>query len=171
MLRLIAVTAGSLPAIEWACQRATLVWGELALRSPLFDFNQTNFYEAEMGSNLKKQLLAFARFMDPAELPDSKLLSNDWEREYAQAAGGKNSRPVNIDPGYLTEAKLVLASTKDRDHRMYLRNGIYAEITLYYHQRQWRTSRWTYPDYQQQAYFDFFCECRDFLRRQFAESN
>ncbi len=168
-LRLVAVTASSQPAIEWFCDQAAPNWGAVALRSPLFDFNQTDFYEVEMGANLCKQLLAFATLMDPAELPDAKLLANVWEKEYADTAGGTVPRPVNIDPGYLTEAKLVLASTKDRDHRIYLRDGIYAEITLDYHQRRWRTSRWTYPDYQQQSYFDFLTLCRDFLRRQFAE--
>ena len=122
-----------------------------------------------MGIDLKKQLLAFTPLMDPEELPNTKLLSNDWEREFAKIAAGSIPRPINIDPGYLTEAKLVLATTKDRDHRIYLGKGIYAEITLFYHQRQWRTSRWTYPDYQQPSYFDFFSQCRDFLRQQFAK--
>ncbi len=169
-LRLIAITAGDESAIEWACKRAAQAWGELALRSPVFDFNQTNFYEAEMGSNLKKQLVAFGQLIDTGTLPDAKLLSNEWEKECAKLVTGPVSRPVNIDPGYLTEAKLVLASTKDRDHRIYLRDGIYAEITLYFNQRQWQVSRWTYPDYQQSTYFEFFTQCREFLRRRLAEA-
>ncbi len=168
-LRLIAITAGDESAIEWACQRAAQAWGEVAFRSPLFDFNQTNFYEAEMGPSLKKQLVAFAQLMDADALPDAKLLANEWEREYASIAPSSFVRPINVDPGYLTEAKLVLASTKDRDHRIYLRDGIYAEITLYFNQRQWRVSRWTYPDYQQPAYFDFFNQAREFLRRRLGE--
>lgn len=168
-LCLIAVTAGSEQALQWACQRAAPIWGDIALRSPVFDFNQTKFYEAVMGPNLKKQLIAFERLMDPASLPEAKLASNQWEREYASLVPGLVPRPINIDPGYMTEAKLVLASTKDRDHRIYLREGIYAEITLYFNQRQWRTSRWTYPDFKQPEYFEFLTNCRDYLRQRFAQ--
>jgi hypothetical protein len=66
----------------------------------------------------------------------------------------------------LTEAKLVLATTKDRDHRLYLGRGIFAEVTLYYQRTAgWQTREWTYPDYRSAAYQAFFQQCRDYLRR------
>jgi hypothetical protein len=169
-MRVIAVTAGQADDIEWAVRQAEAAWGELALRSPVFAFDQTRFYEPEMGPNLSKQLFAFGHLMDPAELAAAKLLANDWEREAAAEFSRGVARPVNVDPGYLTEAKLVLASTKDRDHRIYLGQGIYGEVTLYFHDRQWRGSRWTYPDYQQSAFVDFFTQVRELLRRRLAEA-
>jgi hypothetical protein len=76
------------------------------------------------------------------------------------------SRPLNLDPGYLTEAKLVLASTKDRDHRVYLDRGIYAEVTLHYQRgRGWQPRPWTYPDYRSEPYLQFFTRCRQYLRK------
>jgi hypothetical protein len=70
---------------------------------------------------------------------------------------------VNIDPGYITPAKLVLASTKDHAHRIYLRDGIFAEVTLVYRQRKWQPLEWTYPDYRRDDYQQFFTECREWL--------
>ena len=72
-------------------------------------------------------------------------------------------RPLNLDPGYITPAKLVLASTKDHAHRIYLRDGIYAEVTLSFRGRKWQPLEWTYPDYRRDDYQRFFTECREWL--------
>lgn len=73
------------------------------------------------------------------------------------------SRPLNLDPGYLTPAKLVLASTKDHAHRIYLRDGIFAEVTLVYRKGKWQPLEWTYPDYRRDDYQQFFTRCRERL--------
>jgi hypothetical protein len=73
-------------------------------------------------------------------------------------------RPLNLDPGYLTPAKLVLASTKDHAHRIYLSRGIYAEVTLFYKDRHWQPREWTFPDYRRADYQEFFSQCRAYLR-------
>ena len=70
-----------------------------------------------------------------------------------------------IDPGYVTEAKLILASTKDRDHRIYLDRGVFAENTLFYHAGAWKKRPWTYPDYQRADYHQFLTRCRDYYRQ------
>ena len=161
---LIAAISSRYPAaIDWACARARDDWGEVRLASPTFDFRETRYYEPTMGADLKKRLVAFGR-IDPGRLADTKIASNSWEDEYRSGHAHPEPRPLNIDPGYLTEAKLVLATTKDRDHRIYLRDGIFAEVTLYYHGGQWRGSRWTYPDYQRPDYQAFLDECRQYVR-------
>jgi hypothetical protein len=170
VLRWMAVTFGQPRALEWVVAAAAREWGAIALRSSVFDFDQTTYYEAEMGKDLKKQLFAFELLSDPGELPKAKLCANQWEVEYAPSHPSDVARPVNIDPGYLTEAKLVLATTKDRDHRIYLGEGIYAEITLYFQRGRWQPSRWTYPDFQQPEYHEFLTECRNFLRHQLAQA-
>ena len=145
-------------------------WGEIALTSPVYDFDQTTYYSPSMGANLKKQFWAMKTLIDKAELPKIKHLTNEWEAEYADKNKSEHvARPVNVDPGYLTEAKLVLATTKDRDHRLYLADGIFAEVTIYFHRQQWRTSRWTYPDFQTPEYHAFFSDCRNFLREQYQD--
>jgi len=157
-------------ALAWAKDTAESAWGPIALTSPDFDFVETGFYEKSMGNGLRKRFLAFEQLVDPGQLPDWKITSNDWEIQCHQQADWREARPLNLDPGYLTEAKLVLASTKDRDHRIYLDRGIYAEGTLFFHHGAWCTRPWTYPDYQRAEYHEFFLRCREYLRQRFRQS-
>ena len=166
VVRFAAVTAGSTGLLDWCRHKLLEAWGgHEELVSPPFRFDQTEYYTTEMGEGLWKQLLGFAELADPADLPSWKLFSNQLEAQAAAEFAGDVSRPVNIDPGYVTEAKLVLATTKDRDHRIYLHSGIYAEVTLYYQRKAWRASHWTYTDYQQPEYHQFLSQCRDYLRQ------
>ena len=163
VLLIAAITSRHASAIQWAIEKAIPVWGDVTLQSPVFDFTETDFYTKTMGQELKKQLIAFQPF-DPTGLPETKIDSNAWEAEYTSGNSHAESRSINIDPGYISEAKLVLATTKDRDHRLYIRDGIFAEVTLHYHRGIWTKSRWTYPDYQRADFHQFFTECRDYLR-------
>ena len=152
-------------ALQWARKRAEQTLGAVAFSSDVFSFEDTHYYEAEMGTELKKIFLAFENLADPARLVHLKHQTNGWETEYRECAAWPESRPLNLDPGYVTQAKLVLATTKDRDHRIYLDRGIYAEVTLYYQRgRGWQSHQWTYPDYRGGAYHPFLTRCRNYLR-------
>jgi hypothetical protein len=164
-LLLLAVFSRYEGALDWARQRAVEAWGPVELESPRFDFVETRYYDATMGPGLTKVFFTFQRPLDPAELVDIKLETNRWEVEYAAAAGHCEPRPLNLDPGYLTLAKLVLASTKDFAHRIYLSRGIYAEITLQYRHHQWQHHEYTFPDYRRADYQAFFTQCRNTLAR------
>ncbi len=168
-LRIMAVTSRHATAFSWARDRATAAWGPCVLESPLFRFSETDYYQATMGRDLSKQFFAFGSSFDPGQLADVKRLTNAWELDYATTAGHAEPRPVNLDPGYLTLAKLVLASTKDHAHRVYLRDKIYAEVTLYYRDKRWWHREWTYPDYRREDYQEFFSRCRDFLKSQLSQ--
>lgn len=133
--------------------RAELVaWlGPLASASEPQPFVHSDYYAREMGVGLWRQFLVFAALRDPAELADWKLASNRLEARLGlNARGGRN---VNVDPGYLAPGKLVLASTKDHEHRLYLRDGIYAEMTLRVRAGRFCPWEWTYPDYAQASVF------------------
>jgi len=123
-----------------------------------------------MGPGLLKQFLIVEPFYDPARLPKSKLESNVWEAELSARGCYPELRPLNIDPGYLTVTKLVLASAKDRAHRIYMADGIYAEECLYYLDHRWQSRPWTYPDYQRVDFQAFFVEARELLKRQIQAS-
>ena len=84
---------------------------------------------------------------------------------YARSAASQLERPLNLDPGYITDSKLVLASTKNHAHRIYLAEGIFAEITLRFQGGQWRPWEWTYPDYRRADFQQFFTDCRNYLRQ------
>lgn len=163
MLLVLAACSRYEAALDWASEQSTAHFGPIALVSEAFAFTETDYYTASMGTDLKKQFFAFERLIDPAALPDIKQASNRWESEYAAVGAHTEPRPLNLDPGYVTPAKLVLASTKDHAHRIYLRDGIYAEITLAFRQRHWQPQDWTYPDYRREDYQRFFTQCRDRL--------
>lgn len=162
-LLLMAAFSRYAEALEWARRRAEERFGPIALASPLFDFDQTDYYNADMGTSLKKCFWAFADRFDPQQLAEAKHETNRWEAEYADFGRHPEPRPLNLDPGYLTLGKLVLASTKDFAHRIYLRDGIYAEVTLFYRRHQWEHHQFTFADYRRADYQAFFSKCRDWL--------
>ena len=141
-------------------------WGPIdVLESPRFDFAETGYYLPTMGGPIQIVLWAFERLVDPAELVPIKLQANDFEAEYTGLGRHPEPRPLNLDPGYVTSAKLVLASTKDHAHRIYLSRGIFAEVTLYYKDR-----RWQHREFSRSRIIAapttraFFSECREYLR-------
>ena len=165
VLLLMAAFSRHTAALDWARRRAVEAWGPIAMESPAFEFTETGYYQPTMGPGLRKLFLTFAEPFDPEKLSDIKLLTNDWEQEYAAAAGHDEPRPLNLDPGYLTLGKLVLASTKDFAHRIYLCRGIYAEVTLFYKHHHWQHHEFTFADYRRADYQQFFSECRQYLHR------
>jgi hypothetical protein len=119
-----------------------------------FDF--TDYYGDEMGKGLTKMYLTFETQAEREALADVKVFTNDLERRYA----AKGRRTVNIDPGYIAADKLVLASTKDFYHRVYLSQGIFAEVTLHYRKGIYRFFSWTFPDYREPAFLEFLQRVR-----------
>lgn len=131
------------------------LFGPIDLRSPDFDFDCTDYYELDMGSGLKRRFISFQKKIDPGRLAGIKLKTNDLEK----ASASRNSsvkRPINLDPGYVSRSKLVLASTKNYWHRIYLDYGVYAEVTLVYRDKKLTPLETTYPDYRSEEYLDFF---------------
>lgn len=151
-------------ALDWARAQAESHWGPVALASPRFEFAETEYYRPTMGDALRMQLWAFERQSPAEELVARKLQTGGWEAAYRQEAGHAESRPLNLDPGYLTLAKFVLASTKDHAHRLALGNGIYGEVTLAFQHGGWQPQPWSYPNYRRPDYQQFLTECREYFR-------
>ncbi len=134
-------------------------YGPIELKSPILPFTYTDYYEKEMGKDIKRQFLSFQRLIDPGALASIKIYTNTLEEEF-QKEKATSGRPINLDPGYLAAGKLVLASTKDYCHRVYLGEGIYGEVTSRYTGGVFEPLPWTYPDYCSKEYMDFFKEIR-----------
>ncbi len=157
-------------ALRWAKDTAERAWGPIALASPAFPFVQTEYYGPTMGAGLQKVFWAFEQLFDPGRLADIKLQTNAWEQEYAALGKHAEPRPLNLDPGYIDLGKLVLASTKDHAHRVYLNQGIYAEVTLQFQRTTgWQENPWTFPDYRTSEVKAFLTECREYLYRRVRE--
>ena len=157
-------------ALDWARTELIGRYGPVAIESPRFDFTETDYYQATMGAGLLKQFFGFERLIRPEELPVIKMETNGFEAAYAEKGLHDVRRPLNLDPGYLSLAKWVLASTKDHSHRIYLERGIYAEITLHYTSGEFVPLPWTYPDYRREDYRAFFCSARERYRNLLREN-
>ncbi len=133
-------------------QELQSVAGSVEEQSDVFDFSFSDYYEDEMGPGLKKVFLSFRSLVDPDALPRIKLKTNEIEARWSET--GK--RRVNLDPGYITGAKLILASTKDFAHRVFIGEGIYGDVQLRFIHNRFHANEWTYPDYQTGLALSFF---------------
>ena len=131
-------------------------YGRALLRSPVFDFTFTDYYTEEMGLGLKKVFVGFEKTISPDELAQVKLFANSLEEKYAFIDKEAKKRTLNIDPGYVGEGKVVLASTKNRSQRIYLGRGVFAEVTLLFKGGVYLPLPWTYPDYKTPLACSFF---------------
>ncbi|MCI0641384.1 MAG: DUF4416 family protein [Gemmataceae bacterium] len=163
-LLIVACFSRHMDALDWARAQLEKTYGPVALASPDFDFHHTKYYLTTMGPDLKKRFLAFERLVDSGALPDLKLHANQIEQDLAAQNKYPESRPLNLDPGLLQLGKFLLASTKDQAHRIYLRDGIFAEVTLFFRDGAFEPWPWTYADYREDYVRSFLKEARELLR-------
>ncbi len=110
-----------------------------------FEFRETRYYDQELGTPLKRRMISFRDLVDPAGLADMKVFTNRLEQGHARPDG---RRLFNLDPGLLSLERLVLGTGKNYTHRIYLSQGIWADLTLIYQHKGWQSLPWTFPDYR-----------------------
>ncbi|MDR3569172.1 MAG: DUF4416 family protein [Syntrophobacteraceae bacterium] len=137
-------------------------FGPMDFLSSPGDFPYTTYYDVEMGPGIRRQTAAFLNLVGQGALPDIKLRTNEIETRFLQ--NGK--RQVNIDPGILSLERLVLATGKNFIHRVYLREGIFADLTLIYREGAYRSLPWTYPDYREPEFLHYLEVLRKKLKYQ-----
>jgi hypothetical protein len=168
-LLVVAIFSRHAGAFAWAQARLESYFGSIGLRSEPFVFDQTSYYEASMGRDLCKRFLAFERLVSPDRLADIKRQTNALEHELAVSGVYAEARPLNLDPGLLVLGKFMLATTKDQAHRVYLRDGIFAEVTLHYRAGAFEPWPWTYADYRLPCVHEFLQQARDYYRQRLRE--
>ncbi len=136
-------------------------FGQIDGASVAFPFDFTDYYDEEMGKDLWRKWVSFEKPISQDDITRMKLTTIRLEKSLARDDG---SRTANLDPGYLTSSKVVLATTKDYSHRLYLGQGIFAEVALIYERGGFRPLDWTYPDYRRDDSLRFFKETRDRLK-------
>lgn len=157
--------AGILYRNEEYFSRAKLLlrekFGMILMESRALEWNCSEYYRKELGWPIIRKFLFFKDRMNQLDLPDIKLATNELEDELS-TEGGRN---INIDPGYLTLSKVVLASTKNYSHRLYLGKGIFGEVTLVHVGGRYRPHLFTYRDYSDDSCRRIFEEAREHLKR------
>ncbi len=154
---IIGLIIGNLEILDKVKNILTEHFGIIDYESNILNFDKTDYYEKEMGKNLNRKFFSFAKLILPDQLAAIKLYTNDLEKKFTCKKG---NRKINIDPGYLSSGKLVLATTKNYQHRIYLTSGIYAEVTLRFKKKSFIPWEWTYPDYQTDEYIEVFNNIR-----------
>ncbi len=173
------------------------LFGPIDYRGPEFPFSYSDYYIEEMGPGISRTFYSFSRLFNPEELAAAKLATDRIEAEFAQSAGNLpvsdqspatqdlspvpaadpaagsrgGRRRVNLDPGFLSLGGFILATTKDRAHRIPLREGIYAELTLYYKGGGFLPLPWTYADWQSPPYLAVLMELRSRLKAELKAEN
>jgi hypothetical protein len=135
--------------------------GVIAEQIPAAPFIHTKYYEKEMGENLMRTFVLFEPLVEREILPEIKLTTNEMERSFAL----EEKRTINIDPGYIALEHVILATTKGYAHRVCLKNGIYADLTLMYRNGAYRPLEWTYPDYAETQTISLFHRWREQLKK------
>lgn len=166
----VKLIVGILAADEYCLDSAigalTAEFGKADFVSDVWPFENTDYYNSETGENISRQFASFEKLIEPDELAKIKHKTNKLEQRLATQLALDLPRPVNLDPGVIEPSKLVLATTKNYSHRIYIGKKMYAEVTLIFDKGRWCPFEYTYPDYRQQCYFDFFDRVRTRLLEQ-----
>lgn len=131
------------------------IWGSATTNMDCIPFTWTNYYQAEVGNSPVRSFLSFDQLIERDTMPDIKLKTNDLELSLFEG-----ERRVNLDPGYLTLGQFFLASVKDQRQRVYIRDGIYIEPTLYFQNGEYQPFPWTYRDYASEQYRSYLAKVR-----------
>ena len=143
-------------SLEAITRNLEMLFGDIILQAGPVPFTWTDYYEKEMGPGLKRCFTAFDNLIDQDALPQVKLKAMDLEEKWTE----QGARKVNIDPGILTAERLVLATTKNFTHRLYLGKGIFGDLTLIYQRGSFSFLDWTYPDYKSEIALSFLNQAR-----------
>ncbi len=157
---IIGILAADEDCLQAAVGAISAKFGEIDFESDIWPFRQTDYYKDEIGNNILRQFVSIERLIDPGKLAKIKLKTNRLEQKLAEKLALDFPRPVNLDPGIIEPSKLILASTKNHSHRIYIGRKIYAEVTLIYDKGDWQPFEYTYPDYRQKCYHSFFAKVR-----------
>jgi len=163
---IIGILAGDENCLSAAIEELKSEFGKADFTSDVWPFNLTNYYNKETGGHILRQFVSIEPLVDPGELAKIKHRTNKLEQELARKLNVNLPRPVNLDPGVIEPSKLVLATTKNYSHRIYIGEKMYAEVTLIFDKGCWQTLPYTYPDYRQKCYQDFFDKVRKRLLEQ-----
>ena len=163
---IVGILAADRDYLQTAIEALPIVFGKVDLISDVWPFTLTDYYKKETGENILRQFVSIEPLIDPGELAKIKHKTNKLEQKLAAKSDLGLPRPVNLDPGIIEPSKLILATTKNYAHRIYIGKKMYAEVTLVFDKGAWHPLPYTYPDYRQRCYHDFFDKVRKRLLEQ-----
>jgi hypothetical protein len=148
--------------LEEAIQLLEETYGAEDYRSGDYAFDETAYYEPEMGGPIKRMFVSFEPLILPNAIAKIKIQTNEIEEKVAV----DEKRKVNLDPGYLDYDKVVLASAKYNGNKVYLDHGIWADLTLHYEKGRFDPYPWSFPDFRARLYDEVFLRIREIYKKQ-----
>ncbi|ADG70401.1 DUF4416 family protein [Brachyspira murdochii] len=144
-------------------------FGEIEVISDEYLFSHSIYYKEEMGDTLNKRFIVFKNMIERDYISNVKRITDNIEREYLD---DKNNRKINIDPAILTLENFILVTNKNFTHRIYLKDGVFADLTLIYKKKEGYTELpWTYADYSSDETKKFLKKIRELFYNRLIESS
>ncbi|MBI5640122.1 MAG: DUF4416 family protein [Nitrospirae bacterium] len=144
-----------------ASQFLTDNFGNILYQSPLMPWDYTDYYMSELQPPIFRSFIFFGSLIDPLVLVEVKHITHAFEVQTSKL----KKRMINLDPGYMTLAKVVLGSKKNYSHRMYLGKGVFGEVELFFKDGRFNPFFYTYSDYKDEKFLDIFMLARDHFRK------
>ncbi len=140
--------------LEKALVQLEKKFGPIESVSEEFSFSDeySSYYDNELGGKGMRRIYSFVNLVDPSLQADIKEYTNELENSFF--------RRINLDPGFISHGRLLLATTKPTGFRIPLKNGIYTELTLFYARGGWHKLPWSYRDYQSERVQRFITKVR-----------
>ena len=163
---IIGILAANHQCLHIAVDVLSDKFGKADFTSDVWPFDKTDYYKDQTGQRILRQFISIERLIEPGKLAKIKHQTNRLEQKLAKVVALPLPRQINLDPGIIEPSKLILVTTKNYSHRIYIGRKMYAEVTLIYDRGSWCPLPYTYPDYRQQCYFEFFEKVRSRLLEQ-----
>lgn len=163
---IIGILAANQDCLQAAIEALQSEFGKADCVSDVWPFDKTDYYKEQTGENILRQFVSIEKLIAPGKLAKIKHKTNRLEQKLAEQLVPDLPRPVNLDPGVIESSKLILATTKNYSHRIYIGKKMFAEVTLVFDRGAWCSLPYTYPDYRQKCYHDFFDKVRTRLLEQ-----
>jgi len=119
-------------------------FGSIKIETEPYDFTQfTKYYNREMGDKIFKKFFIFEKKIEKKDLVEIKKKITEIEGKYSK----DKKRQINLDPGFINNEELTLASFKrGTNYKEDLGNGVYAHKVLEF--KPLKIFWHTFPDYK-----------------------
>ena len=155
---IVGVIYNDMQIYDKAIKKLTEEFGEIDGESDRFSFSHefSDYYDGELGGEGMRVILSFKEPVDASRQAEIKIFTNKIEEELSR----DGNRLINLDPGFISHGRLMLATTKKTGFRIPLADGIYTELTLFWAKGGWHKLPWTYRDYQSETVQKFITRVR-----------
>jgi len=157
---IISIVYSSMDALADSLQALERKFGRVFMETIEIETAEAEFYREEMGERLERRFFSFLKGVNRDSLADIKTTCARIEPLFADHVGDHLFRTANIDPGILSPENLVMASHRNMNHRVYLRDGVFSEVSLIYSRDQYMRLPWTSPDFYHEEAIDLFMRMR-----------